>query len=159
MLAVMDPYAICFPNWSTGKHSLRNLVNSKIDRSDWHLKNILENNATLHWRYDTNLVKTCLDWTGRKLSPIFSILEPCPKLVLSDHSATNLAWNTQLAYDFLLHRRKLMMSIYHELRALYNFHSRLRLLNTQYGVVLGTQGKPFRIQYNLSWLLMHYGKH
>ena len=31
---------------------------------------------------------------------------------------------TQLAYDFLLHRRKLMMSIYHEVRALYNFHSR-----------------------------------
>ena len=50
-----------------------------------------------------------------------SFLEPCPKLVLSDHSATN----TQLAYDFLLHRRKLMMSIYHQLRAsaLYNFHS------------------------------------
>jgi hypothetical protein len=33
-------------------------------------------------------------------------LEPCPKLVLSDRA--------QLAYDFLLHRRKLMMSIYHK---------------------------------------------
>ena len=37
----------------------------------------------------------------------------------------NSTANTQLAYDFLLHRRKLMMSIYHQLRAsaLYNFHS------------------------------------
>ena len=56
-----------------------------------------------------------------------SFLEPCPKLVLSDHSATN----TQLAYDFLLHRRKLMMSIYHELRALYNFHSTSRVFPLQ----------------------------
>ena len=60
-----------------------------------------------------------------------SFLEPCPKLVLSDHSPSNERTNTQLAYDFLLHRRKLMMSIYHELRALYNFHSTSRVFPLQ----------------------------
>ena len=43
----------------------------------------------------------------------------------------NSTANTQLAYDFLLHRRKLMMSIYHELRALYNFHSTSRVFPLQ----------------------------
>ena len=91
----------------------------------------------------TKKVKHCLrseflENNARTVFPDVYLLV-CPKLVSSDHSTTSSSFyvvstmyyvRTQLAYDFLLHRRKLMMSIYHELRALYNFHSRLRLLNT-----------------------------